>query len=516
MFGNLARRAVVSGLLALVIAVIAPTSALADEPTATPPAPTPLASAIVAIGSSTEFNPGRQNVYGLEYIWDYITPDVSPSDFITWSLESDGPLPSNLSIITSYRWKAEGEPAWLLTPTTEPFDVQVRAVGVTADGARHESNPVQYSFYAVPAESPALGTPPTGTYADWAWTAPWATISDQDFWHPTYSGEETPWADSIQCLTTPLTAVTADAAIGTYVSAPSYVGQMQRDWVHAGLSDGLTSAEFDAERVTAQVDSPQSSIIVDLKSACPGLGLTGDLYIAPNPVTGGGNTTNGAFTFSDHALSPEGHGSTGSDVTATPLPDGTVRFDFARTPAWGEAGNGGVELVALRSDGSRVRVQASYSYLNYGGRPAVTDKTFYVAPGDTLIITQAELTVGARWGRGFSGASEAQFSLGEMPSAAQVDTTDGQTVITYNAPDSAGQESFTFSIATNQGPAGQISSNPATARIIVGTPALGFEVHTGIDEPSPVWPLLLGATAVLVLAASALLVLARRRRRERV
>jgi hypothetical protein len=433
--------------------------------------------ALDATDASVSAVEAHQSVFSEAFLWQTLQSSAqsaaSAGLFTNEHVEFVGGLPTELTPVVDYTSSAAGEPAWAYTPasaTALRFQVKLAATRIS-DGAQVES-PIHQLGIAEQEWHPSAGQLPTGTAADWAWSAPISTMSNKFMWgDQSLSGSDQQWVSNIQCLAVPLSSFEAPAGggwsigVGTdFTPTPTSMGAMANgaESTGDGYLNGLDHIPY-VGRVSTFQPYFTPTISVDVKSACPGLRLTGDLYISGADVKTGGYQFDDTRGNGNHVGwasdgSPGGV-LTSADVSALPDNSGHVTFRFAKTPAPGEAGTGATDVWALTAAGTKVRLTVGYWFTNYGGAPIVSDLNVDVPLGQTTTVTESDLRAKARF---FSNQSPT-IDVSALPAGVTETSTDsGERAFSYTALTAGDTRQFTFRAAETQTPAGMVQSGPAT------------------------------------------------------
>ena len=344
----------------------------------------------IPIGPNTGFGGyvDHQTVLTEAYIWSTLTG--SPADaYANREIEFPNGMPAEITRAISYHDAATGEPALAFNLAGSGplnFTVQLRAV---QEGISVSSNPTEI-YFSNAGWRPSSGPLPSGTVADWSWTAPLATISMQSLWGPELSGSSAPGTSYIQCLTAPFTSSTDGPASGVrsgslggvdFTSAPTYMGELSgvgqvvnQPWyarmIGPGIGDGQSTAAFAAGVVGKHLTSVGRTVEIDVAAACPDLNLTGQIYIlGADPLTGSagvenrsGITTVKSYLARGQPAAPGAQTASTDDLIATPTPSGSIIFEFRNLPIPNTPGAAAVRVQALTLAGTQVSLHIGFSY----------------------------------------------------------------------------------------------------------------------------------------------------------
>lgn len=435
--------------------------------------------ALDAIDSSVSAAAAHQSVFSESFLWQTLQTKASRTAseglFTDKHVSFMGGVPAELRPVTDYRASAAGEPGWAYTPasaTALRLQVQLTATRIS-DGVRVES-PVRQLGIAEQEWHASAGQLPTGTFADWAWTEPLATIDNQYSWGGNLDGTDEQWSDNSQCLAVPVSNYQPPAGGGwslgfgsDFTPSPSSLGAMSVPGLLStdpGFLDGQNFIPI-AAQISAFQPHFSPTLTVNFADACPGLDLTGRAWLP------GGDIHTGTAQFSDSPGSaanhinwsadgtPEAGVVTSADVTATPDNSGNIIFNFGKAPLDGEAGTGGVTLWAETAQHTQVRIMAHYFFTTYGGAPTASSLAYEVPLGQTTTVTESDLRSKIR----FYSHQSPTVDVSNLPDGVTETTTDsGDRAFIYTALTAGDTKQFTFRAAEIQTPAGVVRSQPAT------------------------------------------------------
>ena len=344
----------------------------------------------ILIGPATGFGgyTDHQTVLTEAFIWRQLT-DMPADAYANREIEFPNGMPAEITRVTGYHDVATGEPALafnLAGSNHLNFTVQLRAV---QEGISASSNPTE-TYFINAGWRPSSGPLPSGTVADWSWTAPFATISMQNMWDPEFSGSTTPGTSYIRCLTTPFTSSTDGPAPGVrsgslggvdFTSAPTYMGELSgvglvvnQPWyarmINAGFGDGQSYTGVRAGLVDEHFTSVGRTVEIDVTAACPDLNLTGQIYIlGADPLTGSAGVENRpGVTMVENYIArglpaaPGAQTVSTADLVATSTPAGSIIFEFRNLPIPNTPGAAGVRVQALTLAGTQVSLHVGFSY----------------------------------------------------------------------------------------------------------------------------------------------------------
>ena len=447
---------------------------------------------LTAIDSSVLAVAAHQSVFDEAFLWSNIHADRSMDAlYSNRRVVFVGGVPSQLTPTVSYINSAAGEAAWEYTPAVADLATQVYITATRiSDGATVQS-PVVHLGFVLQDWRPSGGTVPSGTSADWAWTAPMATLDNKYSWGIPLDGTDQQWTTNARCLAVPLGAYTAPVGPGwthgagsDFTPSPSSMGAMS-DGTPDTQVDVLDGVSFVPEAGQVQGYQPYftSTMAVDVASACPGLQLTGKMWINAADIKTGSFQLSDAPGSAGNHLSWDASGAPGTgvvtsaDVTATPDGSGGIAFSFAKTPLRGESGSGAVRVWAQTKAGTQVRVTVGYSWSNYGGAPTASDLAVPVPLGTTVTVTESQLLAHAQ----FYSAQAETIDVAALPSGVtQVTTATGERAFQYTGSVAGETKRFAFTASETQSPAGIVKSAPA---------AVVFTVLNGSQsDPGPVSP----------------------------
>lgn len=297
-----------------------------------------------------------------------------------------------------------------------------------------------------PSVALAAESTPSGTTADWSYTAPWAAGSGNGgdcIASDGTRGTRGLWDAETSACAMPVTG-TVPTADPQYVDAYLGLGQVRYT---SGLVDAAGSGSAFAA-VNFRLNSAQPSFTLDLASRFSG--LTGRFYAEAGD---------------------RGTGTATTDVYGNPLR--TLRgFPFAVT-----AVTGGVRVdtqmgtpsnpweshvfavVAERTDGSRMRIGVGVGSLDYGGRPTANGIAYTVPVGETLNITKDDLAAAAV----FHSGVDADVVIDTTSLPATVTATDDGVTFVSAAPTT---DSFAYRAEEVQAPmTSRIASDAAAVTI---------------------------------------------------
>ena len=435
--------------------------------------------ALDATDSSVSAAAAHQSVFSESFLWQTLQTKASRTAseglFTDKHVSFMGGVPAELRPVTDYRASAAGEPGWAYTPASAtPMRLQVQLTATRiSDGVRVES-PVRQLGIAEQEWHASAGQLPIGTFADWAWTEPLATIDNKYSWGSNLGGTDQQWSDNSQCLAVPVSHYQPPAGGGwslgfgsDFTPTPSSLGAMNVPGLLSTDISFLDGQNFIP--ITAQISAFKpffsNTLTVNFADACPNLDLTGRAWLP------GGDIHTGTAQFSDSPGSGANHINwsadgtpaagvvTSADVTATPDNNGNITFTFGKTPLDGEAGTGGVTLWAETRQGTQVRVIVHYSFTNYGGAPTASSLAYEVPLGQTTTVTESDLRTKIQY---FSNASPT-VDVSALPDGVTESTTaGGDRAFSYTALSAGDVKTFSFQASETQSPAGVVRSQPAT------------------------------------------------------
>ena len=223
---------------------------------------------------------------------------------------------------------------------------------------------------------------PSGTVADWSYTAPWAAGSGNGGDCAASDGSRGTrglWDVETSACAIPVTG-TVPTVDPQYVDAYLGLGQVRYT---GGLVDAAGNGSASAA-VNFRLNSAQPSFTLDLASRIPG--LTGRFYAEAGDRSTGTASTD---VYGNPLRTLRGFPFT---VTAVP---GGVRVDTQMGTPSNPWESHVFTVVAERTDGSRMCIGVGVGALDYGGRPTANGIAYTVPVGKTLHITKADLAAAA-------------------------------------------------------------------------------------------------------------------------
>lgn len=261
------------------------------------------------------------------------------------------------------------------------------AAGVTAAILAMLGGVVVAPSVALAAEFAA----PSGTVADWSYTAPWAAGSGNGSDCVASDGSHSTrglWDVETSSCSLPVTG--SKPALGPAdIDAYLGLGQARTTGGWTGDIGVATGGGTAFAAVNFRMSSAQPSFTLDLASRFPD--LTGRFYAEAGDRRSGTAVTD---VYGNPLRTLRGFPFT---ITAVP---GGVRVDTQMGAPSNPWESHVFTVVAERTDGTRMRINVAVGSLDYGGRPTANGIAYTVPVGKTLHITKADLAAAATFRSG--------------------------------------------------------------------------------------------------------------------
>ena len=322
---------------------------------------------------------------------------------------------------------------------------------------------------------PLFTSTPTGTQADWAWTAPnqlrsTPPLGPDDFGRSLGTLVEAKPLTQTPPFDRPVEYLASPSALGVYRDGSGIFAWPVADGSRSSWGTGTPQANGGAVLRT-RILAPQPTVDIDLVSVFPELGLSAFYIPGADAQSGWASSTALDCGYVSTQGADSGPGTTPVSCAAMAATEfgsdhnqanfrarGTetgVTLDLSVGP-YERGGTYTVTAVGLAADGTQVPVTVTLAVAAYGGAPTAGALTYSTPVGTPVVVSEHELKAAIGW----RTSVDTRLTVADLPDS--VTPIAGGFRFLSGAPVTV---SFTFRGAERQAPAGIVESAPGTVTL---------------------------------------------------